>query len=102
MRLQEHEEENEEEEEELIFHDIFHRLTFVIVFYGEMIFLISSLQIPCEMYTKRTPRILMDGGMDMDGCKDMSRNTTSPLLLLHFSYTNMPVPSLITSFNPDN
>lgn len=106
VRLQEHEEENEgeeEEEEELIFLDAFHRLTFV--FYGDMIFLVSSLQIPCEVYTERMPKTLMDGGMDTDGCKDTSRNTTSPLLpslLLQFSYTNMHVPSLITSFNPDN
>lgn len=98
MSLQEHEEQNEEEE--LIFLDAFHRLTFV--FYGEMIFLISSLQIPCEVHTERMPKALMDGGMEMDGGKDPRRNTTSLLLLFQFSYTNMHVPSLITSFNPDN
>lgn len=68
MRLQEHKEENEEEdddEEELIFLDIFHTLTFVIVFCGEMIILISSLQIPCEMYTKRMPKT--DGWRDGHG-----------------------------------
>lgn len=68
MRLQEHEEENEEEdddEEELIFLDIFHTLTFVIVFYGEMIILISSLQIPSEMHTERMPKT--DGWRDGHG-----------------------------------
>lgn len=75
MSLQEHEEQNEEEE--LVFLDAFHRLTFV--FYGEMIFLISSLQIPCEVHTERMPKALTDGGMEMDGGKDPCRNTTSPL-----------------------
>lgn len=103
VRLQERKEENEEEEE-LIFLDISHRLTFVTLFYGGMIFLISSLTIPCEMYTKRMPKTLMDGGMDMDGCKDTSKTTTSPLLSCFstsptqiFMSHHLSLPSILTT-----
>lgn len=100
MSLQEHEEQNEEEE--LIFLDTFHRLTFV--FYGEMIFLISSLQIPCEVHTERMPKALMDGGMEMDGGKDPRRNTTSPLFSCFSNFPtqicmshHLSLPSILTT-----
>lgn len=61
VSLQEHEEENEAE---LIFLDVFHRVTFVCVFSGDIISFISFLQIPCEMYAERMPNTPMDGGRE--------------------------------------
>lgn len=109
MSPQEHEEENEEE---LIFLDIFHRLTFVFSFCGEMILFISFLQIPCEMHAERIPRLRwMDTGMDgwkdgwTDGQTQLDTQHILSSLFSHFSNFSIQIcmpchlslPSVLTA-----